>query len=119
MGIIALEGMKFRAYHGVYEHEKATGNDFIIDLYIRLDYERAALSDNIDNTINYEDYYKIVEEVMQQRYNLLEHINYRIIDAIHNKFRMIEWIKVRVKKLNPPVGGEISWIAAVDQKEFD
>jgi len=118
MGLIALEGMKFHAYHGVYEQEKISGNDFEVDLYVRLDYERAAMSDNIHNTISYEDFYNVVAETMQQRYNLLEHINYHIIDTIEKKFRVIEWVKVRVKKLNPPIGGQVSWVYAEDQKSF-
>jgi dihydroneopterin aldolase len=118
MGIIALEGMKFRAYHGVYEQEKITGNDFEVDLYVRIDYERAALSDNIHNTISYEEFYKVVAETMQQRYNLLEHINYHIIDTIEKKFRVVEWVRVRVKKLNPPINGDVHWVYAEDQKSF-
>lgn len=119
MGIIALEGMKFRAHHGVHAHEKTMGNDFEIDLYIKLDYERAAMSDNIHHTIDYEEYYRIVCEVMQrQQYNLLEHINYQIIEAIHDKFKTVEWIKVQTRKLHPPVGGEVRWVAAIDQREF-
>ena len=28
MAIIALEGMRFFAYHGVFDHERANGNGF-------------------------------------------------------------------------------------------
>jgi dihydroneopterin aldolase len=118
MGLIVLEGMKFRAYHGVYEHEKQHGNDFVVDLYVKLDYERAALSDTLQNTISYEDFYNVIAEIMCQRFNLLEHINYRIIDTIEHKFKVVEWVRVRVKKMNPPIGGEVSCVYAEDQKTF-
>jgi dihydroneopterin aldolase len=119
MGIIALEGMKFHARHGVQEYEREHGGYFEVDLYVELDYERAALSDNLYHTIDYTEYYRIIHDIMQQQYHLLEHINHLIIDAIHNKFKTVKWIKVRVKKLNPRIGGEVNWIAAIDQKEFE
>jgi 7,8-dihydroneopterin aldolase/epimerase/oxygenase len=118
MGLIVIEGMQFHAYHGVYEHEKVSGNDFVVDLFVKLDYERAALSDNIQNTVNYEDFYITVAEIMNQRYNLLEHIGYQIIDAIEHKFKVVELARVRVKKLNPAIGGTVSSVYIEDQKSF-
>ena len=34
MATIALEGMRFYAYHGYYEEERILGNEFILDVYV-------------------------------------------------------------------------------------
>ena len=52
---IALEGMEFFAYHGLYELERKEGNQFRVDIEIETDFTKGALSDEISGTLNYED----------------------------------------------------------------
>ena len=60
IGIIELEGMEFKAYHGVLEQEKVRGNEFVVDFRGELDLSAAAESDNLNDTLNYADIYEIV-----------------------------------------------------------
>ena len=41
MSLIALEGMQFYAYHGVYDEEQIIGNNYVIDIYISTNYSKA------------------------------------------------------------------------------
>ena len=41
IGVLELEGMEFRAYHGCLEREKIAGNDFVVDFRGELDMEAA------------------------------------------------------------------------------
>jgi dihydroneopterin aldolase len=107
MGKIQLEGMEFFSYHGHYPEEKIIGNYFIIDLYIETDCSKAAVSDNLDDALNYQAIYKIVKQEMFEKSNLLEHIARRIIDSIKREFEQIRTVEVKVSKLNPPMGGKI------------
>ena len=50
---ISLEGMRFYAYHGVYEEEQIIGNYYTVDVYIHTDFSKASESDDIFETINY------------------------------------------------------------------
>ena len=45
IGIIELEGMEFKAYHGCLEQEKVRGNSFTVDFRGELDLSAAAESD--------------------------------------------------------------------------
>ena len=52
IGIIELEGMEFKAYHGCLPQEKVRGNNFIVDFRGELDLSAAAESDNLEDTLN-------------------------------------------------------------------
>ena len=44
---ITLKGIWGFGYHGVFEHEAKTGQDFFVDLDITLDLSAASRSDNL------------------------------------------------------------------------
>jgi dihydroneopterin aldolase len=105
MGLIALEGMEFFSYHGYYDEEQKIGNKYAIDVSIETDLQRAAQTDKLRETINYEEIYRIVASVMHQRHRLLEHVAYEIINEVRAKFLDVQHVKVVVSKFNPPIGG--------------
>ncbi|MDQ1086215.1 MULTISPECIES: dihydroneopterin aldolase [unclassified Siphonobacter] len=105
MGTIALEGLEFFSYHGFYEEEQKIGNRYSIDVIITVDFEQAAITDKLSETVNYSDVYQIVAELMRKSHKLLEHIAYQIIQGIRDHYPRVEKIKVSVSKYNPPVGG--------------
>ena len=108
MGQIVLEGMEFFAYHGFFDEEQKIGNKYGVDIYIDADLNKAALSDNLDDTINYGIIYKIIAEQMEIKSRLLENIGHRIIDAIKLHYPNIKKINLHISKFNPPVGGVVT-----------
>lgn len=50
---ITLTGLRVNAHHGVYDWERANGQDFVIDVTVWLDLARAAASDDVAETIHY------------------------------------------------------------------
>ena len=50
---IALRGLRVRGHHGVYEHERRDGQDFVVDVTVWLDLAPAAGSDDLADTLNY------------------------------------------------------------------
>jgi len=112
MAIIALEGMQFYAYHGFYEEEQIIGNDYVVDVYIDTRTTKAAIEDNLAKTINYETIHLICESVMRKKCKLLETVAERIALGIKYQFKGISGMRVRVKKLNPALGGivESAWV---------
>ena len=107
MGLIALEGMEFFAYHGFYEEEQLMGGDYIVDVYIETDFKEASYLDQLDVTVNYETIYRIVKIEMQKKSKLLETIAQRIIDKTVEICTTVRAMKVRVTKLNPPLGAKV------------
>jgi len=111
MGLIEIEGMHFYAYHGHFETEQIVGNDFIVDLQIDTDCKKAGLSDNLDDALNYQAVYTVIKNVMSIKSRLLENVTQRILDALFADFPNIEKAKVKVSKMNPPMGGEIEKVS--------
>ena len=66
MAIIALEGMKFYAYHGVYEAEQKIGTDYMVDVYVQTVIAAAAASDKVEATVNYESVFQICKMEMSR-----------------------------------------------------
>ncbi|MCS7018014.1 MAG: dihydroneopterin aldolase [Cytophagales bacterium] len=102
---IALRGLIFYAYHGYYAEERALGNRYGVDIEVRTDLRRAAASDQLADTINYETLYAIAQEAVVQPAQLLEHIGERIAKQIFEQFAGALQVKITVRKYNPPIGG--------------
>lgn len=107
MGLVALEGMHFDALHGYYDEEQLIGGVYIVDVYLKVDFDKGAKQDELEGTVNYETIYRIVKVVMKQSTQLIESIAYKIIDRIKQICTNVEYLKVRVIKKNPPVGGQV------------
>ncbi len=109
IGVIELEGMEFKAYHGCLEQEKVRGNVFTVDFRGELDLTAAAESDNLNDTLNYADIYEIVSYEMSIPSELLENVAGRIVNAIAVQFPQLAAFSVRVSKKKPPVDGVAQW----------
>ena len=107
MGEIALEGMRFYAHHGYYAEENELGTDYIVDVYLRFDFSKAAEGDLLKETINYESVYEVCREVMLSQYRLLEALSLHICDKLLDKYDEVHWVKTRVSKTHPPLSGPV------------
>jgi len=50
---IELRGLTVRGHHGVFEHERRDGQDFVIDVTVWMDLAAAAASDDLADTLDY------------------------------------------------------------------
>ena len=57
---IFLDNVRFFAYHGVGEQEREVGNEFVINLKLKVDIARAAETDDVTHTVSYADVYENV-----------------------------------------------------------
>ncbi|WP_299290911.1 dihydroneopterin aldolase [uncultured Mucilaginibacter sp.] len=104
---VALHQIKFFAYHGFYPEEQILGNNYLLD--VEVEFLNKVVGDEIANTVNYEKLHTIVSEEMQQPRKLLETLVQEIIEKIKAEFPFLEKIKVGIKKLNPPLPGEVKY----------
>ena len=105
MDVIRLEKMQFYGYHGVSELEKALGGKFEVDLEMFFPLQKSGKSDRIEDTLDYEAAYKLVQScVEQKKYFLLEALAETIIETCMKTFP-VHRIVVRVRKPNAPVKG--------------
>jgi 7,8-dihydroneopterin aldolase/epimerase/oxygenase len=52
-GEIRLTGLRGFGYHGVYNAERAAGQEFVVDVALELDLVAAAASDDVADTVHY------------------------------------------------------------------
>jgi len=108
MGKIIIEAMEFYAFHGHYQEEQIVGNRFLVDLEMEAALSTPARTDKLDDAVNYQQAYQIIKDEMRRtKSNLLENIGKRILDALYAEMEGIEKATIRIRKLNPPMGGPI------------
>jgi len=113
MGSIILEGMEFFSYHGCFREEQVIGAKFLLDLVIETDTSKAEISDHLADTINYTSLYQLVKDEMNKKSFLLEHVAKRIVDRLRGEFPQLEYIHLKISKINPPVGGKMKQVQYV------
>jgi dihydroneopterin aldolase len=119
MATIALEGMIFQAFHGCMEEEKVTGNTFRVDLFLETDTSAPEFTDQLKDTLNYSEAYRIVKEQMEIPSKLLEHVGRRILNALKQNFPEIELAEIKVSKLHPPISGEIKSVSVTINEIYE
>jgi dihydroneopterin aldolase len=117
MGRIEIEGMEFYAFHGHYNIEQVVGNRFLLDLSLDTDVSQASESDNLEDTINYQEVYRIVTEEMKITSHLLEHVAGRIMNRLFSDFNSLQKARLKISKMNPPLGGEIDRVSVIIEEE--
>ena len=107
MAIISIEKMEFYAYHGCFQEEQIIGTRFLVDLYLETDTKKAEKTDELADTVNYQEVYLLVKTEMEIKSKLLEHVGKRILDAIIKNFPEVSFAKLKISKMNPPLGGKM------------
>jgi dihydroneopterin aldolase len=104
---IELRGILLHGHHGVLEQERRDGQRFLVDVELDLDDDTAAVTDRIEDAV---DYRRVVAQVAAvsgaRAYHLLEAFATALADALLADLPVTA-VRVRVRKpdvvLEPPV----------------
>jgi dihydroneopterin aldolase len=101
---LRIEGIHFRARHGVLPKEERFGQLFSVDVTMRGDFaQKAEQSDDLKDTVDYGDVCaEVVRAGTSKRYKLLEKMAVEIAELLLHRFSLGE-VMVTVNK-NPPEG---------------
>jgi len=102
---VALKDVKCFALHGYYPEEQLIGNHFVVDLVT--EFTPQGFDDELAQTVNYEDLNRIILEEMKHTQKLLETVLKNIISKVIELYPFVEMVNVSMKKLNPPMPGQI------------
>ena len=112
MSTIQLKNIKIYAFHGCLPEEEKIGSDYLVNLSVRANLDKASKSDELTDTVDYVLLQKIVAEQMAIRSKLLEHVGKRIIDKIVLfDVPLVRYVKVTVAKVNPPIDGDVAAVS--------
>ena len=82
MGIIKLENIRVFAHHGCLTEETKIGSDYRVDLKVKVNLRPSAITDKLNDTIDYVLLNKIIKEEMSKPSHLLETVAKRILSRI-------------------------------------
>jgi dihydroneopterin aldolase len=107
IGKVELEGLEFHAFHGLYPHERESGNWFEVDIAVETDFSLAAATDELVGTVNYEVLFRIVKDEMDRPSKLLETVAEKIVSDVLDEIPAALNVRLKISKLNPPIGGKV------------
>ncbi|GAA4318843.1 dihydroneopterin aldolase [Compostibacter hankyongensis] len=113
---VSLNGIRFHAFHGMYPGEERTGTDFIVDVAVSCP-EPGDIRD-LTQTVDYEVVYQLVEARMGRPVKLIEELAQDCVEAIHQRFDFARIIEISIRKMYPPLGGEVECSRVVLKREF-
>jgi dihydroneopterin aldolase len=100
---ITLTGLRVRGHHGVLEHERRDGQDFLVDVVVWLDLSRAAASDALSDTLHYGEVAERTAAVVGgEPCDLIETVAGRIADDVLGDER-VDAVEVTVHKPSAPI----------------
>jgi len=100
---IELLGLRARGFHGVLEHERRDGQDFVIDVGLDVDTASAAASDDLAQTVDYGTLAESIAAVVSgDPVDLIETLAQRIADVCLHDPR-VRAVDVAVHKPSAPV----------------
>lgn len=101
---IEIKNLKIYAYHGVFEDEKKNGQNFFVSAKLYTDFLTPALSDSIDDAINYGTVCEFITDTLTgTSFDLIETCIHNLANEILLKFNGISKISIKISKPEAPV----------------
>ena len=110
---IELRGLTVHGRHGVLEHERAGGQEFVVDITVWIDLADAATSDDLADTYDYAALAKLAADVVAgPARNLIEAVGGEIADQVMDDER-VNAVEVVVHKPEAPIPQQFADVAVV------
>ena len=107
-----IDGIEVMGYHGLYESERENGQPFIVDVELELDLSKAGKSDDLNDSIDYNDVATLIHnEIVGPPITLIEALAENISRKILAAYPSVEKTKVTVHKPRAPISvpfGDVS-----------
>ncbi|WP_020669742.1 dihydroneopterin aldolase [Amycolatopsis nigrescens] len=100
---ITLTGLRVFGRHGVFEHEKRDGQEFLVDITAWLDLDQAAATDDLTKTLHYGELAQLAAGIVAgEPYDLIESVAGRIADEMMTD-RRLHAAEVTIHKPSAPI----------------
>lgn len=101
---IVLTGIEVFGHHGCTIEEQKLGQKFYVDLELNLDLSKAGMSDEYDDTVDYSQVIKLVEEIVGGKpRRLIETVAEDLATQILKEFERVDSVKVTLHKPHAPL----------------
>ena len=110
---IELRGLAVRGRHGVFDHERANGQDLVVDITVWIDLADAAASDELADTYDYAALAQLAADVVAgPPRNLIEAVGGEIADGVMADHR-VHAVEVVLHKPEAPIPHRFADVAVV------
>ena len=110
---IELRGLRVRGHHGVFEHERRDGQEFVVDVTVWMDLAPAAASDDLTDTLHYGELAERTAAIVAgEPCNLIETVGARVADMVMADARALA-VEVTLHKPQAPIPLEFADVAVV------
>jgi dihydroneopterin aldolase len=114
---ITLTGLRVRGNHGVFEHERVDGQDFLVDLVVWLDLAVAGASDDLEDTLDYGSLATLAADVIAgPARDLIESVATEIAEKVLRDKRL-RAVEVTVHKPSAPIEEAFADVAVTIRRE--
>lgn len=113
-----LENIRIYSNHGCLDEEALIGSDYVVNLEIEADLTKSTQTDHLHDTVDYVHLNRIVKEEVSIRSKLLEAVAQRVLDRIGVEMKNVSSAKIKLSKMNPPIGGNVEKVSIVLEKKF-
>ncbi len=116
---LSVLGIEAVGHHGVFDFERRDGQVFKVDLSLGIDTRSAALSDDLQDTVDYGSLVAAVKQAVEQvPVDLIEKLARRIADICLADPR-VQWTEVTVHKPDAPIEATFSDVALTIHRSRD
>ena len=113
---IELRGLTVRGNHGVFDHERRDGQDFVIDITLWIDLAAAAASDDLNDTYDYGVLAQRAADIVGgPARDLIETVSAEIAEDVMKDER-VQAVEVVVHKPSAPIPLTFSDVAVVARR---
>ena len=114
---IRLSGIEVFAHHGVFDHERADGQLFVVDVDVEVDATAAATSDALEDTLDYGALASAVRDaVAGEPLDLLEAVALRVLRVIF-VFDQAHAARVTIHKPSAPMPVTLAGVSVTLYRE--
>ena len=116
MDRIELRGLRVRGHHGVFEHERRDGQDFVVDVTVWIDLAPAAASDDLADTLHYGELAERTAAIVGgEPCDLIETVSARVADMVMTDVR-VQATEVVLHKPQAPIPLDFADVAVVARR---
>ncbi len=113
---IELRGLRVRGHHGVFEHERRDGQEFVVDVTVWMDLAPAAASDDLADTLHYGELAERTAAIVAgEPCNLIETVAARVAETVLADARVVA-VEVTLHKPQAPIPLEFGDVAVVARR---
>lgn len=120
MDKIFIRGMRFFGRIGYFEHEKQSGQEFIVNVTIFTDLREAGRTDQLDKTVHYGEVFDKAKALMDEaRCDLIETYAESLAQRVLQDYAMVKKVVVGIDKPDAPIDGSFQSVGVEIERSRD